>query len=211
MKRSVWLSLIVGLLVQVLSVAFAAGLPETLREQTPIPVARAEACLSEEDNPRTQQRRDVLGANESKHKSHEFLPFQLLKKASTFISRHPSVAPLLLTFLLIKLAAQSLNLLLQYVSKRYGWSLAKVCPDLQPSFSDALLTELLAGRAPSFCSRWRESCTLCTRIACNCFFCIVKNESGYQRPLNSPSKHCFLGPGMSAPIIFIHTQVNDCW
>lgn len=43
-----------------------------------------------------------------------------------FVTRNAVVAAIVLTFLVSEVGRQGLDLLLQYVSKRYGWSLSEV-------------------------------------------------------------------------------------
>jgi hypothetical protein len=44
----------------------------------------------------------------------------------SFVTRDAAVVPLVLTFLISKVGRQSTNVLFQYVSKRYRWSLSQV-------------------------------------------------------------------------------------
>lgn len=64
---------------------------------------------------------------EGNHKNRTWTDWLVqFKDSFAFATRKASVAALILIFLISELGLQSFDLLLQYVSKRYGWSLSEV-------------------------------------------------------------------------------------
>lgn len=112
MARSLWVPLIAGVAVLLLATMITATLPETL------PLQQSAAKDLELDN-------DSMFEVDSKHDTwiDSLVRF---KKSFAFATRNFTVVALLSGLVVSEVGRQSIELLLQYVSKRYAWSLSKV-------------------------------------------------------------------------------------
>ncbi|EPE26904.1 MFS general substrate transporter [Glarea lozoyensis ATCC 20868] len=121
MTKSVWIPLLAALGFELLGYAFIIPLPETLPQKTPEDTA--ESSRSSEALVEEEEQRPLLEADESDPKK----PSRLsdMKESFSFLTRDKAVAALVFTFLVSKVGRQSTNLIIQYVSKRYHWSIAK--------------------------------------------------------------------------------------
>jgi hypothetical protein len=123
MTKSVWIPLIAALVFEVLGIAFLAPLPETLSQNMPEDIA-ANSPLSSDSSEVEGEQRPLLEADEVNLKNPSII--REVRESLRFITRDAAVAALVITFLVSKVGRQSTNLLLQYVSKRYHWTLSKV-------------------------------------------------------------------------------------
>jgi hypothetical protein len=118
MYRDTWIPLLLAVVFQGFSAIIALGLPETL------PVADFEpsndvcntcpvATSSQETD--EQSMLDSTWVNW----------FRQTEKSFGFVTRDRAVSALVFTFLVSKVGRQANNVLFQYVSKRYGWTLSQ--------------------------------------------------------------------------------------
>ncbi|ETS80881.1 hypothetical protein PFICI_08410 [Pestalotiopsis fici W106-1] len=139
MAKDVWIPLLLSVALQ----GFGALLviltvPETL------PILILENNLDERDNPRAEE---PNGAPDKGQKlTQRLVDWTRDHIASfSFVTRHASIWSLVFTFLISKLGRQSSNVLFQYVSKRYDWSLgqAGLLISVQAAVSLALYMAIL--------------------------------------------------------------------
>ncbi|KAH8150986.1 uncharacterized protein LAJ45_05169 [Morchella importuna] len=105
MSRNVWIPLLAGLAIQTLGIPIAALLPET-KSAHPT-TTDAESSEDEETAPPPKKE------GESDYRA-----------VFSFLLADLNTALLVLTFLIATIGRQALEILLQYVSKRYSWPLA---------------------------------------------------------------------------------------
>jgi hypothetical protein len=117
MSKNIWFPLVAAVACQGASALMSLTIPETL------PSAVFEL------NGRLPLLRDTI----SSETHDEPLPkkswrnrLKQTKDSFAFVSQDATVATLVCTFLISKVGRQTLNVVLQYVSKRYGWNLATV-------------------------------------------------------------------------------------
>jgi hypothetical protein len=120
MSRNIWIPLVAAVICQGFSVALSLAVPETLPTIVAIP------ALSNHNTTSTVRDADEEPSEVAPAKDRKNF-IQRCNDSFSFITGNPTVAALVLTFMISKIGRQSLNILLLYVSKRYGWSLAKVC------------------------------------------------------------------------------------
>jgi hypothetical protein len=116
MSRNIWIPLIIAVLFQGIGAALVLILPETL----PISHLEVEAEHSTENLPSSETVEEPC----LKAKGRAWI--LKITEALEFVTRDKSVAALVFTFLISKVGRQSINIMLQYVSTRYGWPLSKV-------------------------------------------------------------------------------------
>ncbi|KAH0603176.1 uncharacterized protein H6S33_008180 [Morchella sextelata] len=104
MSRNVWIPLLAGLAIQTVGIPIAALLPETKSTHA---TTAAEGADDEEAPPPKQKK------GESDYRA-----------VLSFLLADLNTALLVLTFLVATIGRQALEMLLQYVSKRYSWPLA---------------------------------------------------------------------------------------
>ena len=123
MAKSVWTPLLLVLVFDLLGFAILLALPETLPHTMPIDIA-ANPLLADESSDDESEDRTPLEDDDSSPKKPTAI--DRFKKSFRFITRDTAVIALVITFLISKVGRQSINILLQYVSKRYHWTLSKV-------------------------------------------------------------------------------------
>jgi hypothetical protein len=123
MTRSVWIPLIAALCFELLGFVFLVPLPETLPEKIAEDTT-ADPHLSSDPLEREEEQRPLLDSDEMDSKKPSSL--HELKESLSFLTRDTAVAALVFTFLASKVGRQSTDLLVQYVSKRYEWTIAQV-------------------------------------------------------------------------------------
>ena len=116
MDYNIWLPLVAGLISQILGVLIAIALPETL----PPPTIDATNSLVADETA------------EDLRKSIKV--WKKIEEIFEFLFRDKAVAFLVIGFLVLRLGRQSMSILLQYVSKRYDWSLSQVRSELKITF-----------------------------------------------------------------------------
>jgi hypothetical protein len=117
MSKGTWYPLVVAVGLLSLSLLLALGLPETLpladlqvSDDVSDAVSASNASASSES---TAQR--AKGASWVRNAKNSF----------AFVAQDRTVASLVCTFFISKIGRQSNNVLFQYVSKKYGWSLSQ--------------------------------------------------------------------------------------
>jgi hypothetical protein len=120
MHKNTWIPLLLAVAFQGLSVILALGLPETL------PVA--ETKRSREDASDISSDYTISEQREIPSKSDGKLGSWLARNKDSFdfVLKDRVLSALVFTFLISKVGRQATNILFQYVSKRYGWTLAQV-------------------------------------------------------------------------------------
>ena len=132
MAKSPWIPLLLALLFVTLCFGMTLALPETLPIKIPTPKNTAVVVDPTDHQSRlldhsiTEQSEDsssedeVAGLKKWRHRVRE------TRQLFAFVTRDATIAALVLTFLISRVGRHSINLLLQYASKRYNWSLSKV-------------------------------------------------------------------------------------
>lgn len=111
MEKNVWVPLIAGVAIWISCTVLSLALPETLPVQ---PIVKS----SESDSDNT------IEADE-KYDTWTSWLFSFTKSFA-FATHNAAVLALIIAYLIQEIGRQSFDLLLQYVSKRYGWSLSNV-------------------------------------------------------------------------------------
>lgn len=117
MERNLWSPLMAGFVAQTLGVLVAIILPETL-----VVTLEKSADVPQADNSTGGE--SIL--NKQKLSSNSRKLVQRVGDAFEFLNRDTAVALLVFGFLVLRLGKQAITLLLQYASKRYGWTIAQV-------------------------------------------------------------------------------------
>lgn len=139
MSHSVWIPLLAGLAVQTLGIPIAAMLPET-KSAHATTAAAADNGDDEELAPPAQKKE-----GESDYRA-----------VLSFLLADLNTALLVLTFLIATIGRQALEILLQYVSKRYAWPLAtaNILFSLRAGINLLLLLFLLPAVGTALLSRF---------------------------------------------------------
>jgi sugar phosphate permease len=103
MSHNVWIPLFVGLAIQITTIPLGLAVPETRG------LKAAEHRSNEEEEAEEEPKKPSR-----------------LQEILKFLRTDINVTLLVSTFFVTIIGRQTLEILLQYVSKRYGWSLAKV-------------------------------------------------------------------------------------
>lgn len=125
MAKSLWLPLLAALGFQLLGVLLTFVLPETL----PIESSGQDPGVFDDNQPVArivEADEGLLLENERENDEKWKIWIRKTRKSFSFVTRDATVVALVFTFLISKVGRQSINILLQYVSKRYDWSLSKV-------------------------------------------------------------------------------------
>lgn len=116
MTRNVWTPLLIGLGVQSLGIPIALALPETsgpkAENTRPLNTTTEEEEDEEEDNLKSSSEESPRESN--------------YREVMLFLLKDINVTLLIFTFFVTTIGRQAMEMLLQYVSKRYEWPLAKV-------------------------------------------------------------------------------------
>ena len=120
MSRSPWIPISLGLVSVVLCLCVALALPETMGARTQ---GRKPSDLNDSDDQTDVD--DDEGIHWFRKARLSFSQFS--KAALDYVWGNKHVALLLSTYLLSTLGRFAAEILLQYVTKRYGWSWARVC------------------------------------------------------------------------------------
>lgn len=121
MAHDVWLALFVGLIVQASGIPFALTLPETLYMKP-----GAKPALEGITAERPDSSNEDIDAPVAKRSLFLQREWHKARHALHILHQDASLTLVILSFLVFKLGAQSMNLLLPYVSKRFHWPLSKV-------------------------------------------------------------------------------------
>ncbi|KAH6648823.1 major facilitator superfamily domain-containing protein [Truncatella angustata] len=150
MAKSLWSPLLLALAFQAVAVLMmAVAVPETL----PVPYAQDHSSETADSQSATSVRQ-IAGVGTLYEKWQE-----QVRKASdsfVFLTRDATVAALVFTFMISKVGRQASNILFQYVSKRYGWSLSQagMLLSLRAAVNIVLFTVILPSIATLALSRW---------------------------------------------------------
>ena len=131
MHRNTWIPLVLAVVFQGFSAIMALGLPETLPVADSEPsndVSNASTIVTSSEETDEQSMLDSNWVNW----------FRQNKKLFGFIARDRAVPALVFTFLISKVGRQANNVLFQYVSKRYGWTLAQASIHLSSAFYSSM-------------------------------------------------------------------------
>lgn len=159
MSKNIWIPLLGAVFFQGSCAAMLLILPETSPLPMPEDAGRplmATTTSEPEDYPKS--------AKWWKHKKRR------ARDSFSFVQRDSAVAALVLTFLISKVGRQSTNVLLQYASKRYGWTLSQVCAQF---WVPLLVTNVIfnVGWTITVFACGCEHCFVCPHFARGCFFC----------------------------------------
>ncbi|KAJ9498436.1 hypothetical protein H2202_006123 [Exophiala xenobiotica] len=120
MSKNIWIPLLGAAVFQGCSTAMVLILPET----SPLPMPK-EAV--DDIDPRSPSMGSTTSEPEDHPKSDKRWKNKIRQTIDSFsfVQRDTAVAALVLTFLISKVGRQSTNVLFQYASKRYGWTLSQ--------------------------------------------------------------------------------------
>ncbi|KAK5305742.1 hypothetical protein LTR99_003286 [Exophiala xenobiotica] len=120
MSKNIWIPLLGAAVFQGCSTAMVLILPET----SPLPMPK-EAV--DDIDPGSPSMGSTTSEPEDDPKSDKRWKSKIRQTidSSSFVQRDTAVAALVLTFLISKVGRQSTNVLFQYASKRYGWTLSQ--------------------------------------------------------------------------------------
>ncbi|KAI0471545.1 major facilitator superfamily domain-containing protein [Xylariaceae sp. FL0804] len=138
MSKDPWIPLLLAVLCQSICVVIALGVPETL----PLPDdALSSGVCSTSSTIASSSDADGLFKPGSEWKSR----IQQFRQSFDFVIRDASVFALVFTFLISKVGRQATNVLFQYVSKKYGWTLSQagLLVSLRAGVNIALFTVIL--------------------------------------------------------------------
>lgn len=207
MTKDVWIPLLLSVGISVFATLLAIlFVPETL----PISTLEEDSC---ETNSSLAQ--EPGGTITKKQKFTEKCRHWIRGHISafSFVTRHASIWSLVFTFLISKIGRQSSNVIFQYVSKRYDWSLAQVC------FYIILVHEILlgswhhlttyTGRASHVRASSGELGSLHGHSPSRCHVCAVKVRSYRQRSGACQRQHSSLGAGSGCSSAVCHSGRHD--
>ncbi|KAM0559775.1 hypothetical protein ACHAPJ_004299 [Fusarium lateritium] len=118
MHKNTWIPLLLAVAFQGLSVILALGLPETLPMADP---KRPGEDADDISSAATYSEQEAPSKSDGKWGSW----FTRNKDSFDFVIKDRTLSALVFTFLISKVGRQAANMLFQYVSKRYGWTLAQ--------------------------------------------------------------------------------------
>jgi hypothetical protein len=179
MHKSTWDPLLLAVVFQGLSIIIALSLPETL----PMPDSD-DAC---DTSTVTANNQDTDEQSTFDGKSVKWI--QQIRGSFAFVARDGAVLALVFTFLISKVGRQANNVLFQYASKKYGWTLSQA--SLFLCFSLLFFKEICisnrvnrTGQPTPIITRWGESRSFhyYTTFHYNLF--TFEDRLGYQRPLD---------------------------
>lgn len=119
MNKNLWIPLLLAVAFQGISAVIASGLPETL------PLADLEHSNGNEDSSPVATTSPEI----DKHSTLNFHWMSWLRQviqSFSFVTRHRAITALVFTFLISKVGRQATNILFQYVSKKYMWTVSEV-------------------------------------------------------------------------------------
>jgi hypothetical protein len=119
MHKNIWIPLMLAVAFQGLSVILALSLPETLPVVDP---QRSGADANDISSVATSFGQEALSKSDGRWRGW----FTRNKHLFDFVIKDKVLSAFVVTFLISKVGRQSTNILFQYVSKRYGWTLAQV-------------------------------------------------------------------------------------
>ncbi|KAM0334564.1 hypothetical protein ACHAPQ_005102 [Fusarium lateritium] len=119
MHKNTWIPLLLAVAFQGLTVILALSLPETLPVVDP---QRSIEGSSDIPSAATSIEQEPLSKSDGRWGSW----FTRNKHSFDFVIKDKVLSALVMTFLISKVGRQSTNILFQYVSKRYGWTLAQM-------------------------------------------------------------------------------------
>ncbi|KAF4343720.1 major facilitator superfamily transporter [Fusarium beomiforme] len=139
MHKNTWIPLLLAVAFQALSVILALGLPETL------PVADPKRAGEDVDDISSAATSSDQAEASSKRGGKWRSWFTRTKVSFDFVIKDRVLSAFLFTFLISKVGRQAANMLFQYVSKRYGWTLAQAgfLISLRAGVNIALFTVIL--------------------------------------------------------------------
>ncbi|SCV28780.1 uncharacterized protein FFB14_01998 [Fusarium fujikuroi] len=139
MNKNTWIPLLLAVAFQGLSVILALGLPETL------PVVDSKRAGEDTNGISSDYTISEQAEIPSKNGSAWGGWLTRNKDSFDFVIKDRALSALVFTFLISKVGRQAANMLFQYVSKRYGWTLAQAgfLISLRAGVNIALFTVIL--------------------------------------------------------------------
>ncbi|KAF5576061.1 hypothetical protein FPANT_11115 [Fusarium pseudoanthophilum] len=139
MHKNTWIPLLLAVAFQGLSVILALGLPETL----PVVESKRSGEDANDISPDCSISEQAEIPSKSDGKWGSWLTRN--KDSFDFVIKDRVLSSLVFTFLISKIGRQATNILFQYVSKRYGWTLAQAgfLISLRAGVNIALFTVIL--------------------------------------------------------------------
>jgi hypothetical protein len=161
MTKDLWIPLLTAVGFQWIAVAMTLALPETL----PV-IASDQSCILTSDTPgggenlQNELEREPIRKSEKMSAAKLWLLLQQTKQSFNFIWCDAAAIALLSTFFVSKVGRHSINLLLQYVSKRYQWTLSKARAHSLMIARFSLSISKIIGRAPFLFARRSKYSTI---------------------------------------------------
>ncbi|EMT63166.1 hypothetical protein FOC4_g10013381 [Fusarium odoratissimum] len=139
MHKNTWIPLLLAVAFQGLSVIVALGLPETLPVVDPKRFGEDADGISSEST--SSEQAEIPSKSDGRWGSW----LTRNKGSFDFVIKDRALSALVFTFLISKVGRQAANMLFQYVSKRYGWTLAQAgfLISLRAGVNIALFTVIL--------------------------------------------------------------------
>lgn len=209
MAKDVWIPLLLSLGISVFATLLAIlFVPETL------PISTLEEDGPETDSSSAQEPGGTMTKKQSfTEKCGHWIRGHI--NAFSFVTRHASIWSLVFTFLISKIGRQSSNVIYQYVSKRYDWSLAQVCSHMnlahQSPFWPYSRLRVYTGWTSHVRASSGELGSLHGHSPCCRHVCAVKVRSCCQRPAACQRQHSSLGTGCGCPSAVCHAGRHDHW
>ncbi|PIB02974.1 hypothetical protein CB0940_11993 [Cercospora beticola] len=140
MSRNIWIPLLGGPLFQVVSVIMVLAIPES----APASVTKEHEMDDQDISNDLVAHGDGLGSFARRRYK---IWLREAKSSIGFVLHDKAVAAFIWTFLLFEVGLQSKQVLFQYASKRYGWTLAQAAllPSLRSAITLVLFTVILPG------------------------------------------------------------------
>jgi hypothetical protein len=205
MHKNSWIPLLLAVAFQGLSVILALSLPETLPT---VDLQRSGEDTNEIFSVATSFGQEALSKSDGRWVSW----FTRNKHLFDFVIKDKVLSALVVTFLISKVGRQSTNILFQYVSKRYGWTLAQVslyslC--LSVCVWTCFDISQCLGRISHITTGWRKYIPVHSHIAFRCNVCTRKTECILSRLMDRQNKHYPLGAGQFRTVLLGNDNGHD--
>lgn len=139
MSQNVWIPLLLAVLFGGLAAMIALALPETLPIAVLSPPNHVDDSVASGTN-------DSESIDQSKHSSIKWKDkIQRARESFEFVTRDLAVLALVSSFFISKVGRHANNVLFQYASKKYNWTIAQVSNHLYPTFHSRIYLCLMRG------------------------------------------------------------------